>query len=199
MTDREVLATRKARVAVSLPFEVWGPKPAFAGRPRSMDILMLRVQTDDGLVGWGEAFGYAICPATRVAIERLIEAPVLAGSGRENLIRLDIQCLPEMGKAGQAGSGGKKRRTDLAFAPQHRFAAFPQGMRVEPEGPLENVAAEHADERQQRVVGQRLFIEIVGEKAVLVAAPAAEAQCRAVARDNFGADAKGSGLVHKIA
>ena len=60
-------------VAVSLPFEVWGPKSTFAGRPRSMDILMVRVETNDGIVGWGEAFGYAIWPATRVAVEHLIK------------------------------------------------------------------------------------------------------------------------------
>ena len=29
-------------IAIRLPFEVWGPKSAFAGRPRSQDILLVR-------------------------------------------------------------------------------------------------------------------------------------------------------------
>ena len=32
-------------IPVSLPFDVWGPKSAFAGRPRSMDILLVCVET----------------------------------------------------------------------------------------------------------------------------------------------------------
>jgi L-alanine-DL-glutamate epimerase-like enolase superfamily enzyme len=90
--------------AVSLPFEVWGPKSAFAGRPRSMDILFVRVETQDGLVGWGEAFGYAIWPATRVALERLI-APMAVGADEADIecITLDMQKkLHLVGRTGPA-------------------------------------------------------------------------------------------------
>ena len=51
---------------VALPFDMGGPNPAFAGRPWDhLEILMVRVETEDGFVGWGEAFGHAAIPATR--------------------------------------------------------------------------------------------------------------------------------------
>lgn len=65
-------------IPVSLPFEMGGPKPLFAGIPRQMEMLLIRVETTDGLVGWGEAFGLAIWPATRAAFERLV-APLVTG------------------------------------------------------------------------------------------------------------------------
>jgi L-alanine-DL-glutamate epimerase-like enolase superfamily enzyme len=65
-------------VALNLPFEVGGPKPLFAGKPRNMEMLLVRVETDGGIVGWGEAFGYAVWPATRTALETLI-APLAMG------------------------------------------------------------------------------------------------------------------------
>ena len=39
--------------ALSLPFEIYGPRPKFAGLDRSMEILLIRVETDSGVVGWG--------------------------------------------------------------------------------------------------------------------------------------------------
>ncbi|MDI3307242.1 MAG: hypothetical protein QJR07_09070 [Acetobacteraceae bacterium] len=42
---------------VALPFTMGGPHPPFAGRPwDKLEILLVRVETEDGLVGWGEAF-----------------------------------------------------------------------------------------------------------------------------------------------
>ncbi|MBC7779658.1 MAG: mandelate racemase/muconate lactonizing enzyme family protein, partial [Proteobacteria bacterium] len=35
-------------VALSLPFEMGGPKPLFAGKPRQMEMLLVRVETDEG-------------------------------------------------------------------------------------------------------------------------------------------------------
>ncbi len=55
-------------VALNLPFEIYGPRPQFAGKDRFMEILLVRVETDSGLVGWGEAFGFGIWPATRAAL-----------------------------------------------------------------------------------------------------------------------------------
>jgi D-galactarolactone cycloisomerase len=94
-------------IPVSLPFEVWGPKSAFAGRPRSMDILLVRVETHDGVVGWGEAFGYAIWPATRVALEHLIK-PMATGADEADIagITMDIQKkLHLVGRTGAAVFG----------------------------------------------------------------------------------------------
>jgi L-alanine-DL-glutamate epimerase-like enolase superfamily enzyme len=79
-------------VALNLPFEVGGPKPLFAGKPRSMEILLVRVETDSGIVGWGEAFGFAVWPATRAALETLI-APLATGRDERDIPALlaDLQ------------------------------------------------------------------------------------------------------------
>ncbi|HYF19402.1 MAG TPA: mandelate racemase/muconate lactonizing enzyme family protein [Ramlibacter sp.] len=47
--------------------------PAFrAGKP-THTTLLVRVDTDEGLVGWGEGFGhYGMAPATRTALEELV-------------------------------------------------------------------------------------------------------------------------------
>ena len=52
---------------VSLPFAMGGPHPLFAGRPWDrMDILLVKVETEDGLAGWGEAFGHLVNAGTQV-------------------------------------------------------------------------------------------------------------------------------------
>lgn len=43
-----------------------------------MDTLLVRVETDAGLTGWGEAFGCNANPATRAAIDTLI-GPLAVG------------------------------------------------------------------------------------------------------------------------
>ena len=89
-------------VALNLPFEVGGPKPLFAGRPRNMEMLLVRVETDGGIVGWGEAFGYAVWPATRAALEALI-APLALGRDERDITALmtDLQrILHLLGRTG---------------------------------------------------------------------------------------------------
>jgi D-galactarolactone cycloisomerase len=71
-------------IALDLPFEVGGPKSQFAGRPRQMAMLLVRVETDDGIVGWGEAFGYAVWPVTLVALEKLV-APMATGKNEDDI------------------------------------------------------------------------------------------------------------------
>ena len=64
---------------VSLPFDMGGPPATFAGKSWThLDILLVRVETDDGLVGWGEAFGHAGIGATRAALDTIV-APLVAG------------------------------------------------------------------------------------------------------------------------
>lgn len=62
-----------------VPYRHGGPYPRIGGRVWStMDTLLVRVDTDDGLTGWGEAFGYNANPATKVALETAV-APLLVG------------------------------------------------------------------------------------------------------------------------
>ena len=41
-----------------IPLDTWAPPPQFAGRPRThVEMLLVRVGTNAGVVGWGESFG----------------------------------------------------------------------------------------------------------------------------------------------
>jgi L-alanine-DL-glutamate epimerase-like enolase superfamily enzyme len=53
---------------------VWGPKDL-----QMVDSLVVKVTTDDGIVGWGETFGFTAIPAVKVVIDNIL-APELIGS-----------------------------------------------------------------------------------------------------------------------
>ena len=45
-------------IALRIPLDTWAPPPQFAGKPRThVDMLLVRVATSNGVVGWGEAYG----------------------------------------------------------------------------------------------------------------------------------------------
>ncbi len=89
-------------IALDLPFEVGGPKSEFAGRPRQMAMLLVRVETSDGIVGWGEAFGYAVWPVTRVAIEKLV-APMAVGKNEDDIEGLMDELQRKLHIVGRTG------------------------------------------------------------------------------------------------
>ncbi len=106
-------------IALALPFDIGGPKPTFAGRPRSMDMLLVRVETDSGLVGWGEAFGYAVWPATRTALQTLV-APLAVGRDERDIealmgkMRRDLHIVGRTGPVVYAMAGLDIALWDLA-------------------------------------------------------------------------------------
>ena len=56
MTSPKIAAI--AAIALRIPYDHWALPPMFAGRPRaSLDTVLVRVETDTGVVGWGEAYG----------------------------------------------------------------------------------------------------------------------------------------------
>ena len=74
-----MLITSVESSVVSLPFDMGGPHPKFAGQNWDrLEILLVRVETDDGLVGWGEAFGHAAIAATKAALDSVV-APLVLG------------------------------------------------------------------------------------------------------------------------
>jgi D-galactarolactone cycloisomerase len=71
--------SRVETVVLTLPMVIDGATPMLGGRPRtSIDMLLVRVDTDAGVTGWGEAFGHRIFPATRAAIDTLL-GPLCTG------------------------------------------------------------------------------------------------------------------------
>ena len=62
---------------VAIPFQTGGKqigmRPSLNARPwQSMECLAVRVETDEGLVGWGEAFGHLVNAGTQTIIEDLV-------------------------------------------------------------------------------------------------------------------------------
>ena len=64
---------------VRIPYDMGAPATAFAGlRFPSQDHLLVQVDTDAGVTGWGEGFGHNIIPATKAALESYV-APWFIG------------------------------------------------------------------------------------------------------------------------
>lgn len=86
---------------VRLPFDHGGPAPLFAGKPRTtLDSVWMRVTLEDGLVGWGEAYGAdsdAVVSIVRTRVEPL-------ATGRDamepELARSLDRTLHNMGRSG---------------------------------------------------------------------------------------------------
>ena len=71
-----VKITRVESIVLNLPMVIDGATPMLGGRARTaIDMLLVRIETDAGITGWGEAFGHRIFPATRAAIDTLLGAP----------------------------------------------------------------------------------------------------------------------------
>ena len=88
---------------VSVPFSMGGPHPLFAGQPWDrLEILLVRVETDDGLVGWGEAFGHAAIPATKAALDSIV-APLVVGRDAGDINALTRQVLHGVHLLGRNG------------------------------------------------------------------------------------------------
>ena len=73
---------RIARVSThhaAIPYAYDGPRHAVGGQSwTTLDMLLVRIETHGGLVGWGEAFGHGCIPATKAALDTLV-APWLLG------------------------------------------------------------------------------------------------------------------------
>ena len=60
---------------IAIPYEHGAPKPSMGvGQQRgTMDACYVKVETDAGIVGWGESFGFACCPISHHIIKTLID------------------------------------------------------------------------------------------------------------------------------
>ncbi len=88
---------------VSLPYDMGGPWPSFAGKPWThLEILLVKVETDEGLVGWGEAFGHAAISATKAALDTIV-APLVIGRDAEDIDSLSRDILHAVHLLGRNG------------------------------------------------------------------------------------------------
>jgi L-alanine-DL-glutamate epimerase-like enolase superfamily enzyme len=65
--------------------------------------LLVRVTTDEGLEGWGEAFGFEAAPVTRRAVEELV-APLCAGRDAARIAPLMLEVQRKLHVFGRGGA-----------------------------------------------------------------------------------------------
>src|SRR5438046_10132592 len=71
--------TRVETLVVNRPMVIEGATPKLRDRAvTSIDVLLVRVDTDAGVSGWGESFGHRIFHATRAAIDTVL-GPMCVG------------------------------------------------------------------------------------------------------------------------
>ena len=96
--------TRVESMVITIPMVIDpGAIPMQGGRPRtSIDMLLVRVDTDAGITGWGEAFGHRIFPATRAAIDTLI-GPMCVGRDARQITVLNEELQRGLHGVGRNG------------------------------------------------------------------------------------------------
>jgi L-alanine-DL-glutamate epimerase-like enolase superfamily enzyme len=88
-------------IPMRLPFHHWSPPPLFAGRPRDkLDSALVRVQTQDGTVAWGES--YCVEPRALQAIFETLIAPLACGRQADDASLLSgmQRTLHNLGRSG---------------------------------------------------------------------------------------------------
>lgn len=71
-------------IFVGLPYEHGAPKSMLDGRPwDKQTILFVRVETDEGLTGWGEAFSIHAAPVTIAALREIVAKLVIGRDPRD--------------------------------------------------------------------------------------------------------------------
>ncbi len=75
-------------IPLRIPFSHGGRPAGWGGQPWSaLDMLLIRVETDSGVTGWGEAFSYRCRRAVQAAFEDMI-APIVVGRDATDISRL---------------------------------------------------------------------------------------------------------------
>lgn len=88
-------------IPMRLPFHHWSKPPLFAGRPRDrLDSALVRLQTQDGTVAWGES--YCVEPRALTAIFETLIAPLACGKPADDATLLPTmqRVLHNLGRSG---------------------------------------------------------------------------------------------------
>lgn len=90
-----------ACLQLRLPFDHGAPAPLFAGKPRTtLDSLLVRVELDGGLVGWGESYG-ADLDAVKSVFKTRVEPLALGRDAADTaLVPALDRVLHNMGRSG---------------------------------------------------------------------------------------------------
>ena len=71
-------------VCIHMPFEHGAEKKKLHGQDwKKLEFVFIKVEMDNGIIGWGEAFGYVSWKPVKIAIEEMV-APLLIGVEVDN-------------------------------------------------------------------------------------------------------------------
>jgi len=86
-----------------VPYRQNGPPTGFGGKVwTTLDTLLVRVDTDEGITGWGEAFGYNVNEGTKATIDTLI-APLCLGRDATQISELTMDLQRKLHFFGRGG------------------------------------------------------------------------------------------------
>src|SRR5262245_4939862 len=95
--------TRVEAIPLSIPFTYGGTARRFGGGTwRTLDFCLVRVETDTGLVGWGEAFSYSCRQAVAAAVNHMV-APRAVGHDAADIAGLHAKLQKELHIFGRFG------------------------------------------------------------------------------------------------
>src|SRR5216110_2346037 len=97
--------TKVETIALNLPMLIDPARttPMQGGRARtSIDMLLVRVDTDAGVTGWGEAFGHRIFPATRAALDTVL-GPMCIGRDPRDILAITDELQRLLHGVGRSG------------------------------------------------------------------------------------------------
>ena len=90
-------------IPLAIPHEHGGPPPAWGGQAwEALDILLVRVETEDGATGWGEAFSYNCMPAVQAIVDATV-APILIGRDATGIASLNRELQQALHLFGRYG------------------------------------------------------------------------------------------------
>ncbi|HEY0523063.1 MAG TPA: mandelate racemase/muconate lactonizing enzyme family protein [Stellaceae bacterium] len=91
-------------ILLKIPYESGGPKWETAGQVwTTMDVLLVRIDTDDGVTGWGEAFGHSVCLGTKATLDSMV-APLFIGRDPTDIVGLTREMAQRTHIFGRNGS-----------------------------------------------------------------------------------------------
>lgn len=91
-------------IHLSIPFTHDGPPAGFLGEVWTHhEILLVEVTTSDGLVGYGECFGFTGCRTAKTALERQL-APLLIGQSADDVTGLMARVARTLHVFGRSGA-----------------------------------------------------------------------------------------------
>lgn len=96
--------TRVEAFHLAIPFEHGAPPPpqGSGGLRTTLDSVYVRIDTDEGLTGWGECFGFACCPVTHFALQKVVR-PMLEGRACDDIPSLMHDLHRRVQSAGRNG------------------------------------------------------------------------------------------------